>query len=150
MAQTLARVVSDRVGVKGRDFKLGQAQRSAAHWASATDIKEAYLAGASAVKAALRGISGKMVTLVRGTKNGKYVCTTGLAGLADVANGEKMVPAEYINQTGNGITAAFKDYVRPLVAGQSKVVIGADGLPVFARLKRQVLAKKCGPWAGKK
>ena len=149
VAQILARVVSDRVGVKGRDFKLGQAQRSAAHWASATDLKEAYLAGSAAVKAALRGVSGKMVTLVRTDRAGRYACSTGLADLSAVANGEKMVPPDYINPAGNGVTEAFKNYARPLIAGQAKVKLGEDGLPVFTRFKKTLVAKKCGPWTAK-
>ena len=56
-----------------------------------------------AVKYALKGVNGKMVTLVR-EKGPKYKCTTGLAELRDVANGEKKVPREYINEAGNHIT----------------------------------------------
>jgi len=147
VAQTLARVVGDRVGVKGRDFKLGQAQRSASHWASATDIAEAYMAGSAAVEAALNGVNGRMITLVRGQGDGRYHCTTGLAELSVVANGEKRVPPEFINEAGNGVTDAMKDYVRPLVAGEAKVKMGPDGLPVFARLRRKLVARKCPPWS---
>ena len=43
-----------------------------------------------AVKNALEGVNGKMVTLVR-EEGPKYKCTTGLAELKDVANGEKKV-----------------------------------------------------------
>ena len=62
--------------------------------------------------------------------------------LSDVANGEKKVPAEYINATGNGVTKAMLDYVRPLVQGQAPITIGDDGLPVFMRFKRKPLKKK--------
>ena len=48
------------------------------------------------------------------------------------------------------MTGAFKDYLRPLVQGQVRVKIGADGLPVFAQLRRKLVAKKCGPWSAEK
>jgi len=96
------------------------------------------------VKVALKGISGKMVTIIR-EKGKQYKSTTGLAELSDVANGENKVPRSYINEQGNGVTRAMLDYVRPLVQGQAPITIDADGLPVYMRFKRkpmkQVLPK---------
>jgi len=94
-----------------------------------------------AVKNAMAGENGKMVTLVR-EKGAKYKCTTGLASLSDVANGEKKVPAEYINAEGNHITSKMRSYVKPLVLGEAPITIGDDGLPVFMRFKRKRLAVK--------
>jgi 6-phosphofructokinase 1 len=82
-----------------------------------------------------------MVTLVR-EDGADYKCTTALAELSDVANGEKKVPAEYINDKGNHITDAMRDYVRPLVTGEAPITIGEDGLPVFMRFERKPLEKK--------
>lgn len=111
------------------------------HFASLTDINEAYMCGRMAVENALAGVNGKMVTLVR--QNGaEYKCTTGLADLSDVANGEKKVPREYINEAGNHITEAMKDYVRPLVQGEAPIKIDRDGLPVYMRFERKSLEKK--------
>ena len=59
-----------------------------------------------------------------------------------MANGEKKVPAEYINATGNGVTEAMLDYVRPLVQGEAPITIDEDGLPVFMRFERKPLEKK--------
>jgi len=44
-----------------------------------------------------------------------------------VANTEKLVPPEFMNEEGNHVTQAFLDYARPL--------IGAP-LPPYARLER--------------
>jgi hypothetical protein len=99
------------------------------------------MCGQAAVKHALEGVNGKMVTLVR-EKGAEYKCTTGLAELRDVANGEKKVPAEYINDTGNHITDAMRDYVRPLIQGGAPITIGEDGLLVFMRFERKPLEKK--------
>lgn len=137
----LKAIVEREVGVKARVNKLGTNQRSAMHFASLTDIDEAYLCGKTAVDCALNGENGKMVTLVRQAGDG-YSCTTGLANLSDVANGEKMIPAEFINEQGNGVTEAFKDYLRPLVQGEAPVTIGDDGLPVYMRFERKMVDKK--------
>ena len=111
------------------------------HFASLTDSNEAYMCGKAAVEAALNGENGQMVILVR-TSNDPYECSTSLAPLSDIANGEKKLPPEFINERGNGITQAMKDYVRPLVQGQSPITVGPDGLPVFMRFERKPLTKK--------
>jgi len=104
-----------------------------------------------AVKNALEGVNGKMVTLVReegpirlrqGFGGQEYKCTTGLAELKDVANGEKKVPKEFINDRGNHITKAMKDYLRPLIQGEARITIDKDGLPVFMRFRKKMLKKK--------
>ncbi|MFC1678080.1 6-phosphofructokinase [Planctomycetota bacterium] len=141
VAEMLKAVIEKEVGIKARFNKLGTNQRCAMHFASLTDVNEAYLCGQKAVEAALSGENGKMVTLIR-ADSPEYKCTTGLAELSDVANGEKKVPAEYINAAGNGITKAMKDYVKPLVQGQAPITIAEDGLPVFMRFDRKPLAKK--------
>jgi len=143
-ADALKAIVEREIGVKARTNRAGTAQRNAMHVASATDVAEAYLAGKAAVDAVLAGEHGKMVTLVRDETGGRYTCTTGLAPLREVANGEKLLPREYINDAGNGVTDAFRDYLRPLVQGQADVEIGPDGLPVFVRLAKRMVAKRTG------
>ena len=140
-AEILKAVIEKEVGIKVRFNKLGTNQRSAMHFASLRDVNEAYMCGQGAVKAALSGENGKMATLVR-RDGAEYECTTGLAELSDVASGEKKVPGEYINENGNHITEAMRDYVRPLVQGQAPITIGKDGLPVFMRFERKALKKK--------
>ena len=142
VAEMLKNVVEQQAGFKCRYVKLGTCQRNAMHFASATDVAEAALCGRTAVKAAMDGEVGKMVTLVRHKKNGGYECSTGLAELSDVANGEKKVPAEFINKEGNFITDAFREYAEPLIRGEADVEIGDDGLPVYVRLQKHMLDKK--------
>ena len=141
VAEMLKAVIEKEVKIKARFNKLGTNQRAAMHFASATDVKEAYLCGKMAVKNALKGVNGKMVTLVR-EKGPQYKCTTGLAELSDVANGEKKVPAHFINQQGNHITKAMRHYLQPLIRGQARILMGDDGLPVFMRFQRKPLKKK--------
>ena len=142
--QAMRAIIEDKVGVKARYNSAGTSQRNARHFASATDVAEAYMVGAAAVEAAMDGVSGKMVSLVREGDNGQYRCTTGLVDLADVANGEKPLPAEFINEAGNGVTEAFCDYLRPLVSGVADLEMGDDGLPVYARLAKHMADKKTG------
>ncbi|MBN1126351.1 MAG: 6-phosphofructokinase [Sedimentisphaerales bacterium] len=141
VAEVLKAVIEKEVGIKARFNKLGTNQRSAMHFASLTDVNEAYMVGQAAVQAALSGENGKMVTLVR-ESNSPYKCSTGLALLSDVANGESKVPRKYINAKGNGVTQAMLDYVRPLVQGQAPITIGSDGLPVYMRFERKHVTKK--------
>ena len=143
-ADTLRAIIEKEVGVKCRTNRAGTAQRNAMHFASATDVAEAYRVGKAAVEAALAGEHAKMVTLIREASDRDYRCTTGLVELSKVANGEKFVPREFINQAGNGVTDAFRDYLRPLVQGQAAVDIGPDGLPVFVRLQKLGVAKRTG------
>jgi 6-phosphofructokinase len=146
VAEFLRAFIEKEVGVKCRTNKVGTAQRAAMHFASATDVGEAVECGAAAVRKAASGQSGAMVTLVR--EGGPvYKCSAGTARLSDVANGEKLVPAEYLNAEGNGITEAMKEYVKPLVRGEAPVNIGPDGLPVYVRLQKRFIPKKLAEWA---
>ncbi len=84
-----------------------------------------------------------MVTLVRGGSGpADYSCTTGLTDLEKVANGEKPVPRDFINEAGNHITQKMRDYAAPLLRGQAPIDIGNDGLPIFPRLARKPVSKK--------
>ena len=137
----LKATIEQKVGIKARFNKLGTNQRAAMHFASLTDVNEAYRCGQAAVEAALAGENAKMVTLVR-EEGAEYRCRTGLAELSDVANGEKKVPKEYLNGSGNGVSQAMRDYVRPLVQGEAPIEVGEDGLPVYVRLERRPLPKR--------
>jgi 6-phosphofructokinase 1 len=143
-ADFLKMLIQEKLKLKARTNRAGTAQRAAMHFASLTDRDEAYLCGQTAVRHAIQGVTGKMVTLVR-EGNSPYRCATGLANLDDVANGEKKVPREWINTAGNLPTQPFLDYARPLIQGEVPIQI-RDGLPVYARLKGILAEKKCGPW----
>ena len=64
-----------------------------------------------------------------------YRCETVLEPLDIVANFEKKVPREWINEAGNGVNQQFIDYVLPLIQGDAKAP-RVNGLPRFARLKK--------------
>jgi 6-phosphofructokinase 1 len=146
VADCLKGVLEKEVGVKCRTNKLGTCQREAIHFASRTDSEEAYRAGQAAVRQALAGQSGFMVSLVR-DGNQPYHCSTGLARLVDVANSVKRLPRDYLDGCGTAITPAFREYAGPLVRGEVPVRIGVDGLPEFIRLERRPLPRLLAPFA---
>ena len=135
LAATLASIVKAKTGAKVRGIELSLLQRAAAHLASQTDIDEAFLAGKTAVTAAVSGESGKMVGFERDMSSGSYVCKMVLLPLEKVANFEKKLPIEWINAAQNGITKAFIDYALPLIQGEPRRA-QEGSLPRFARLKK--------------
>lgn len=139
LAVMLAQKLKEHTGAKVRGIELSLLQRCGAHLASLTDIEEAYGAGKAAVEAAVGGETGKMVAFEREMVDGKYVCKCKLVPLASVANYEKKVPAEWINETENGLKREFIDYLLPLIQGEPEVP-RENSLPRYARL-RKVIAK---------
>ena len=139
LASTLAELVKERTGAKVRGIELSLLQRCGAHLASATDVNEAFTAGKTAVEAAVNDVTGKMVAFKRVYVDGKYTCEMELLPLSSVANYEKKVPLEWINEEQNGLKHEFIDYVLPLIQGEPKLPL-ENSLPRYARLKK-VLAK---------
>ena len=139
LATMRAEVLKERTGAKFRGIELSLLQRCGAHLASKTDIDEAFGAGQEAVKQAISGTTGKMVAFEREYIDGKYHCKMVLLPLASVANFEKKVPVEWINEDGNGLKHEFIDYVLPLIQGEPELPL-ENSLPRYARLKK-VLAK---------
>jgi 6-phosphofructokinase 1 len=132
VADYLCDQIARNLNIKARFDKPGTVQRMSMLAVSEVDLEESYLVGQTAMRYAAGGGSGQMITLVR--KAGKsYKCTTGLAALEDVANAEKAVPDEFINEEGNFVTPAFIEYARPLIGGP---------LPPYARLERKMVAKR--------
>ncbi|HHV59191.1 MAG TPA: 6-phosphofructokinase [Clostridiaceae bacterium] len=135
LAYTLANLVKQKMsGVKVRPIEFSLLQRCASHFASKTDVEEAFLAGQEAVRNAVNGITDKMVAFER-AEGKTYKCNIKLINLADVANTEKKIPREWINEEGNGLKQEFIDYALPLIQGESCPPI-ENGLPRFAKLKK--------------
>ncbi len=134
LAASLSHIVKEKTGAKVRGIELSLMQRCGAHIASQTDIDESFMEGKVAVESAINGITDKMVALDRVSQN-PYRCETKLIDLSAVANYEKKVPDEWINEEGNGILQGFIDYALPLIQGETKLQ-KENGLPRFAKLKK--------------
>ena len=139
LAAMLAEILKERTGAKVRGIELSLLQRCGAHLASKTDVDEAFGAGQEAVRQAVSGTTGKMVAFEREYIDGKYHCKMVLLPLESVANFEKKVPVEWINEDGNGLKHEFIDYLLPLIQGEPELPL-EHSLPRYARLKK-VLAK---------
>ena len=126
-ASYLASFIAGEIGCKTRAIELSSLQRSASHAASRVDILEAYQVGGAAVKAADEGDSGKMVVLNR-LSDDPYQCGTEVKDVHKIANDEKLVPREWVNEEGTGETDEFVAYVRPLIQGDVSPVM-VDGIP---------------------
>ncbi len=101
---------------KVRSVELNLPQRCSISLASKTDLDESFKIGHSAVAAALNGHSGEMMTYERA--NGAYSVSIGTADLSNIANAEKIVPRDFINEAGNNVTQKCIDYMLPLIQGE--------------------------------
>ena len=84
----------------------------------------------------MAGVTDRMVGFRRSyDANGNYVCNIELFPLTIVANTEKKLPLEWINETGDGIKQGFIDYALPLIQGETQLT-KVNGLPRFVHLKK--------------
>ncbi|MDD2457136.1 MAG: 6-phosphofructokinase [Eubacteriales bacterium] len=139
-AAVLANYLKEKMGCKVRGIELSLMQRCAAHLASKNDVEESFLSGQTAVRIAVDGMTDFMVGFQR-PEQGEYKCEIKLIPLNEVANTEKVVPKEWINDEGNFVNEKFIEYALPLIQGESKIAI-EDGLPRFAKLKKVLVEKK--------
>ena len=135
LAAHLASVVKEKTGAKVRGIELSLLQRCAAHCASKTDVDESYMSGKAAVENAVAGKTDYMPGFKCTRDENGYKCEIELLPLSEVANTEKKVPREWINEEGNGVTQEFVDYALPLINGEN-VGPKVSGLPRFAQLKK--------------
>lgn len=126
----LENLVRSRLGIKARSVELNVCQRCSSMMMSATDQKEAIIAGRFGVKAALKGETGKMVSFVR-DNNSPYTLSCGLEDVNEICNKEKTIPLEWISKDGSDVSEEFLQYCLPLVQGTVDIPLGADGLPRF-------------------
>ncbi len=139
-APVVANIVKNALGYKYHWAVADYLQRAARHIASKTDVEQAYAMGKAAVELAISGKSAVMPTIVR-TSDSPYQWEVGYAELKDVANVEKMMPAEFISDDGFGITDACRAYLQPLIMGEDYPPY-KNGLPDYVVMKKQMIAKK--------
>ncbi len=126
-AAYLAQFLSAKLGCKTRGIEFSTLQRCASHMASRTDIDEAFMVGGAAVKAADQGDTGKMVVIER-VSDEPYTSGAGIYDVHQIANNEKVVPREWVNEEGDYVTQEFIDYVKPLIQGDYAPFM-VNGLP---------------------
>ena len=144
-AEKIKELIQEKLNTKTRTVLLGYAQRAAEHLASLTDSNNSLACGEAAVRAAVSGISGQMVKIVRDSQgNGAVKWSTGLQPLSDIANVEHLVPRDWISEDGLLPNEKFVEYARPLIEGEVKVPMDS-GLPKYASLEKNKVEKKLPP-----
>ncbi|RMH87723.1 6-phosphofructokinase [Lysobacter pythonis] len=130
VASHLAARVHDRLGHKVHWALPDYLQRSARHLASETDFEHARAVGRKAVQFALKGMNATMPVIKR-ISDQPYRWRIEAAALADIANREKTLPADFIRADGHGISEAARRYLQPLIRGEAYPPYGRDGLPKY-------------------
>ncbi|NCC83835.1 MAG: 6-phosphofructokinase [Clostridia bacterium] len=132
--EVLATFLKDNFDTKIRTIEFSLLQRCAAHLASSNDIDEAFEAGAMAVRKAVEGMTDHMIGFQR-AEGSEYKVEYITIPLDKVANTERKVPREWINEAGNQINEHFYEYALPLIQGEPARPL-EDSLPRFAKLKK--------------
>ena len=143
VAPTLAQMIKAELGYKYHWALADYLQRAARHIASAVDVEQAYAVGKAAVEMAVDGKNGVMPAIIR-KPGDHYSWTIEEAPLSQVANVEKKMPRNYISADGYGITDKARDYLAPLIKGEDYPPYNENGLPAYARLRKQLVPKKTG------
>jgi 6-phosphofructokinase 1 len=115
VGNALARELSARLDLRARYDKPGTIARMAMHAASDLDIIEASEVGREAVRSALAGETGTMVTINRRADTPYYHVDYETTPLERIANVERLLEDTMIDSTGHDVTPCFADWARPLV-----------------------------------
>ena len=129
----LEEAVRSQIGCKVRSIELNLLQRCAGHILSKTDIEESGNLGAKAVELAVDGKSGLMASLTR-VSDAPYTVEYSGVDIQKIANKEKKIPREWINEAGNGVKEELITYLTPLVQGEVSSIY-ENGMPNYLLLK---------------
>ena len=132
IGKCLENIVRKEIGCKVRSIELNVMQRCASHMASKTDVDESVKIGEEAVKAAVKGETGKMMAFKR-ISDRPYFSEIVTVDAKEVANKERLFPKEWINNKGNNVTAFALDYFLPLIQGEVNVLM-ENGMPVHLKI----------------
>lgn len=126
-------IIESKITKRVKTLELGVTQRAAMHYASLTDIEEAYNVGKSAVRYAAKGTTGFMVA-IRRLQNDPYNIDYVLAEPSKVANNVKYFPKSWITKEENWVTKEAINYIVPLIQGSPQLNL-ENGLPKYAKIR---------------
>lgn len=141
VAPVVANMIKQELGYKYHWAVADYLQRAARHLASASDVEQAYALGKAGVEMALAGQNAIMPTIDR-VSSSPYEWKIGSTPLSEVANVEKMMPADFITDDGFGITNTCREYLYPLISGESYPDYDDRGMPKYVVLKNQLIDQK--------
>jgi 6-phosphofructokinase len=139
-APLITNLITAKLGCKCHWAVPDYLQRSARHIASKTDVEQAYAVGRAAVEFAVAGRNAVMPA-IRRLSDAPYRWDIVEAPLSEVANQEKLLPAEFIDADGFGITEAARRYLAPLIVGEAYPPY-KNGLPDYVKLQNGAVPKK--------
>lgn len=140
VAPVVAQMVKTELDLKYHWAVADYLQRAARHIASKTDVDQAYAVGKAAMEFALKGKNNVMPIIVR--QPGKtYRWKIASAPLAEVANVERKMPRDFISNNGLHITAKCREYLAPLIMGESYPPF-KNGMPQYVKLRKVSVPKK--------
>ena len=140
VAPVLAQLIKSELNLKYHWAVADYLQRAARHIASSVDVEQAYALGKAAVNLAIEGHNAIMPIIVR-EQDSPYKWSISHVPLADVANQEKAMPADFIREDGFGITEKCRRYLEPLIQGEAYPPY-INGMPDYVRLKNNLVDKK--------
>ena len=136
-AAGLCEIIENRLNLPTRPVEFSLTQRACPLAISKVDREEAIETGKRAVKAALEGVTGKMVIFKRVSQN-PYKIDLELAGLSLVAKAERVIkPSLMVDATR--LFKQRRDYVAPLIEGEVELKT-EHGIVTMANWKK-VLVK---------
>lgn len=125
-SQVLCDLISKHLGIKARAERSGFLGRASMVMQSKQDREEAVEVGRQAVRLAVAGTTGVMVSIQRLSDHPYRISLTHVP-LESVANQERKFPDNWINSAGNGISEDFRNYCLPLLG---------EPLSPYAELKK--------------
>jgi 6-phosphofructokinase 1 len=140
VAPLITQLISAKLGYKCHWAVLDYLQRSARHIASSTDVEQAYAVGRAAVEFAIAGRSAVMPA-IRRLSDAPYNWDIIEAQLSEIANQEKLVPTDFIDSDGFGITQTARRYLAPLIMGEAYPPF-RNGLPDYVKLRNVAVPRK--------
>lgn len=137
----LKSVVEEKIGCKVRALEPSVLQRSAGHIASQCDVNEAYNLGTVAAKAAAEDNQTGVFSTLHRLSDKPYCVEYATEQVAVVANREKTVPREWINEAGNDVTEEMLIYLKPLIRGVVQTPF-RNGLPDYIDIRHLDVRKQ--------
>ena len=136
IGEYLCELLAAQLQLKASWNKLEDLSRFAMQSASVVDSGEALMAGQAAVRRAVDGMNGFMITIARHLDPNKpYSSLIGMVRLRLGARSEKTMPETFINEAGNFVTEAFEKYATPLIGGNLPATLEPDPIGEDVRLE---------------
>jgi len=133
LGDLLSDQIKEKLGIKRvRADTLGYLQRSFLGCVSDVDQREAREVGQKAVQFAILGDASGSVSIAR---IGDYAVEYRLIPVSEVAAKTRVMPDNFINAAGNGVTEDFYLYLRPLLGSDFPTAARVRGTPVPRILK---------------